>query len=275
FAAVCSGNLEADMPRPADLMNDPSFRYAVEGARTADVIDGYPFLRKLERAGALSDEEQAELQALTFNRRSVVARRDIAYGDTTDRVYLVMSGFACRYKVLRSGTRRIVSFVLPGDLCYMHDAGPFGRDLRVGALTPCSVVDLSRSKLTELISLHPGISRAIWWVTLRELSRAREWIVNDARPADRRLAHTLCELLVCLQVIGLADEHSFDFPLSQADVADALGISYVHINRVVQGLRASGLIIWSDNLVTIPDVPAYKAFAEFDPAYLCFDGFGR
>ena len=238
------------------------------------MVAGDPFLRKLERAGALSDEEQAELQALTFNRRSVLARRDIAYGDTTDRVYLVMSGFACRYKTLQSGTRRIVSFVLPGDLCYMHDTGPFGRDLRVGTLMPCSVVDLSRSKLTELISVYPGISRAIWWVTLRELSRAREWIVNDTRPADKRLAHTLCELLVCLQVIGLADEHSFELPVSQADLADVLGISHVHINRVVQSLRASGLITWSDNLVTIPDVQGFKAFAEFDPAYLCFDGFG-
>jgi CRP-like cAMP-binding protein len=218
------------------------------------VAAGDPFLRKLERAGALSDEEQAELQALTFNRRSVVARRDIAYGDTTDRVYLVMSGFACRYKTLQSGTRRIVSFVLPGDLCYMHDAGPFGRDLRVAALTPCSVTDISRSALTELIGLHPGISRAIWWVTLRDLSRAREWIVNDTRPADKRLAHTLCELLVCLQVIGLAGENSFELPVSQADVADALGISAVHMNRVVQALRTGGRINWSNDLVTIPDV---------------------
>ncbi|MER2265190.1 Crp/Fnr family transcriptional regulator [Methylobacterium oxalidis] len=192
----------------------------------------------------------------------------------TDRVYLVMSGFACRYKTLPSGTRRIVSFVLPGDLCYMHDAGAFGRDLRVGALTPCSVADISRSKLVELIGLHPGISRAIWWVTLRELSRAREWIVNDTRPADRRLAHLLCELLVCLQVIDQADEHGFEFSVTQVDVADALGISHVHINRVLQSLRSSGLVAWSSQNVTIPDVDGLRAYAEFDPAYLCFEGFG-
>ena len=233
-----------------------------------------PFLQKLERAGALSEDERTALQTLTLNRRAVPARHDIVTSDIPDRVYLVMSGFACRYKTLQSGIRRIVSFVLPGDLCYMHDAGPFGRDLRVGALTPCSVADISRSRLTELIGLYLGISRAIWWVTLRELSRAREWIVNDTRPADKRLAHTLCELLVCLQVIGLAGENSFELPVSQADVADALGISAVHINRVLQALRTSGLITWGNDLVTIPDVQALKAFAEFDPAYLCFDGFG-
>jgi CRP-like cAMP-binding protein len=135
---------------------------------------GDPFLQGLECAGALSEDERAALQTLTLNRRPVAARRDIATGETPDRVYLVMSGFACRYKTLSEGNRRIVSFVLPGDFCYMHDSGPFGRDLRVGALTPCSVADLSRTKLMELIGRYPGISRAIWWVTLRELSRARE-----------------------------------------------------------------------------------------------------
>ncbi len=86
-------------------------------------MGGDPFLRKLERAGNLSEGERTALQTLTFNRRSVPARRDITDGDTTDRIYLVMSGFACRYKTLLGGNRRIVSFVLPGDLCYLHDKG--------------------------------------------------------------------------------------------------------------------------------------------------------
>ncbi|WP_191970160.1 Crp/Fnr family transcriptional regulator [Methylobacterium planeticum] len=233
-----------------------------------------PFLHKLEHAGRLTDDEKNELKTLAFNRRCVPAHHDFNPGDPGDRVYLVMSGFACRYKVLRTGNRRIVSFVLPGDLCHMHDAGAFGRDLRVGALTTCSVADLSRPKLTELIGSYPGISRAIWWVTLRELSRAREWIVNDTRPADKRLAHLLCELLTSLQQIDLAGEHGFDFPVSQGDVADALGISAVHTNRVLQALRTSGLITWSNQQVAIPDVPQLKAFAEFDPGYLCLECFG-
>ncbi|AWN40156.1 Crp/Fnr family transcriptional regulator [Methylobacterium durans] len=211
---------------------------------------------------------------MTFNRRTVTTRRDITCGEVTDRVYLVMSGFACRYKTLPGGARRIVSFVLPGDLCYMHDAGRFGRDLRVGALAPCSVADIPRSRLLEVVNAFPAISHAIWWVTLRELSRAREWIVNDTRPADKRLAHLFCELLVCLQVIGQADADGFEFPLTQLDMADALGISHVHINRVLQSLRTNGLISWSNQQVAFPNVEALKAFAEFDPAYLCFDGYG-
>ncbi|GJD77017.1 Crp/Fnr family transcriptional regulator [Methylobacterium gregans] len=233
-----------------------------------------PFLQKLERAGKLSDEERVELQVLIKGRRTVLARDDIAISGSSDRVYLVTGGFACRYKTLQNGNRRIVSFVLPGDLCFMHDTGAFGRDLRVGALTPCTVADLARSRLIELIARYPGISRAIWWVTLRELSRAREWIVNDARPANQRLAHTLCELFVCLQVIGLADEHSFGLPISQTDLGDALGVSAVHVNRVLQALRAEGLITWTNHRVTIPDVESLKELAEFEPSYLCFDGYG-
>ncbi|GEP07040.1 Crp/Fnr family transcriptional regulator [Methylobacterium oxalidis] len=234
----------------------------------------YAFLRKLELAGPLTDEERSELQNLTLDPRPVPARQDITSGDAADRVCLVLSGFACRYKVLQAGNRRIVSFVLPGDLCYMHDTGAFGRDLRVGALTACSVVDIPRSKLMDLIGASPGISRALWWATLRELSRAREWIVNDTRPAEQRLAHLLCELLTCLQLIDLASETGFKFPVSQSDVADALGISPVHVNRVLRALRTSELATWSNQRITIPDVQALKTFGEFDPGYLCFEGCG-
>jgi CRP-like cAMP-binding protein len=119
---------------------------------------------------------------------------------------------------------------------------------------------------------HPGISRGMWSLTLMELSRAREWLVNDSRPADKRLAHHFCELLVCLQAVGLAQENSFEFRVSQPDLADALSVSLIHTNRTMQALRSAGLIITRDYQVTIPDVPQLKAFAEFDPGYLCLGG---
>ncbi|WP_336491794.1 Crp/Fnr family transcriptional regulator [Methylobacterium nigriterrae] len=228
----------------------------------------HPLIRKLEHGAALSEIERSALVALTLNRRCVPARQDIAVYDNTDRVYLVMSGIAGRYKTLWQGGRRIVSFAVPGDLCRMHSSGPSTRDMRLGALTPCSVVDIPRARLTELIETHPGIARALRWLTLMELSRAREWLVNDSRPADRRLAHNFCELLVCLQVVGLADANSFELAIPQTDLADAMGISQVHINRVLQMLRAGDLIIWRRSVLTIPDVPRLKAFAEFDPGYL-------
>src|SRR4051812_3132952 len=213
-----------------------------------------PFIRKPEHGATLSGVERAVLEALTLSRRSVSARRDIAVYDNTDRVYLVMSGIAGRYKTLLQGGRRIVSFAVPGDLCRMHVSGSAARDLRLGALTPCSVVDIPRAKLSDLIETHLGIARAMRWLTLMELSRAREWLVNDSRPADKRLAHHFCELLVCLQAVGRAGENSFGFGISQTDLADAMGISQVHINRVLQMLRAGDLIVWSKSVLAIPDV---------------------
>jgi CRP-like cAMP-binding protein len=227
-----------------------------------------PLIRKLEHGAVLSDVERAALEALTLHRRSVSARHDIAVYDNTDRVYLVMSGIAGRYKTLLQGGRRIVSFAVPGDLCRMHVSGSAARDLRLGALTPCSVVDIPRAKLSDLIETHLGIARAMRWLTLMELSRAREWLVNDSRPADKRLAHHFCELLVCLQAVGRAGENSFELGISQTDLADAMGISQIHINRVLQALRAKGLIVWSKSVLTIPDVPQLMSFAEFDAAYL-------
>ncbi|HEY0311382.1 MAG TPA: Crp/Fnr family transcriptional regulator, partial [Allosphingosinicella sp.] len=169
---------------------------------------------------------------------------------------------------LLQGGRRIVSFAVPGDLCRMDVSGSTARDLRLGALTQCSVVDIPRAKLTDLIETHPGVARAMRWLTLMELSRAREWLVNDSRPAEKRLAHHVCELLVCLQAVGLAGENSFPLGISQTDLADAMGISQVHINRVLQALRAEDLIVWSKSVLTIPDVLRLKVFAEFDPGYL-------
>ncbi|WP_336492510.1 cyclic nucleotide-binding domain-containing protein, partial [Methylobacterium nigriterrae] len=118
----------------------------------------HPLIRKLEHGAALSEVERSALVALTLNRRSVPARQDIAVYDNTDRVYLVMSGIAGRYKTLWQGGRRIVSFAVPGDLCRMHSSGSSARDMRLGALTPCSVVDIPRARLTELIETHSGIA---------------------------------------------------------------------------------------------------------------------
>ncbi|WP_336491718.1 Crp/Fnr family transcriptional regulator [Methylobacterium nigriterrae] len=103
-----------------------------------------------------------------------------------------------------------------------------------------------------------------------KLSITQEWLASTGRGADKQLAHIFCELLVRLRAAGLADETSFEFGLTQADIADVLGISLVHVNRVLQSLRRSGLIVFSQHRLTIPDVERVKAFAEFDSAYLHF-----
>ncbi|AWN44766.1 Crp/Fnr family transcriptional regulator [Methylobacterium durans] len=227
-----------------------------------------PLTRRLAHAGHLSETEQEALRELTLNARSVAARRDIAAPLSTETVHLVLSGIACRYKILLDGTRRIVSYLLPGDLCDVHAGASGAADWSVGTLTPCSVADIPRERLADLARTHPGIDRALRWITLTELSAAREWLANDSRPADRRIAHLFCELLVRLQAVDLAGASSVDLRLSQVDLADTAGISFVHVNRVLQSLRASGLIVSGKHMLTIPDVARLQAFAEFDSGYL-------
>ena len=231
-----------------------------------------PFIRKLEHAGPLSPDERQALSRLTVDARNLAARQDILPGQDVERVYLVMSGIACRYKTLFDGTRRIVSFVLPGDLCRIPPTSRQTSEWRVGLLTRCSVVEVSRAALQELMVRHPGLNRALWWLALAELNRSREWLVNDSRPGVQRLAHLLCELLACLQAVGLGEENGCELALSQVDLADALGISHVHINRVLQSLRKQDLIVWHRHRLVVPDVERLHDFADFDPAYLDLGG---
>ncbi|WP_165937780.1 Crp/Fnr family transcriptional regulator [Methylobacterium segetis] len=231
-----------------------------------------PFIRKLEHAGLLSAEERQALASLSQNARALAARQEFPSDGEFERIYIVMSGLACRYKTLLDGTRRIVSFVLPGDLCRVPPRSSRATEWRVSALTRTSVVDVSRTALQDAMARHPGINRALWWLALVELNRSREWLVNDSRPAVQRLAHLLCELLTCLRAVGLVDGSGCEFNLSQVDLADALGVSHVHINRVLQTLRKEELIVWQRHRLLVPDMERLRDFAGFDPAYLDLEG---
>ena len=227
-----------------------------------------PLIQRLEHAGILSDAEQNALQALTSTFRAVEARRNITPIHQTDIVHVIMSGMACRYKILVSGTRRIAHYLLPGDLCEVHASAQYPSDWSLAALTPCSVVDIARERMTEVAEAHQGIAHALWWATLVDLSIAREWLANDSRQAPKRQAHLFCELLVRMQAVGLACQNSFKLGLTQGDLADATAISHVHMNRVLQDLRHRSLIVLEDGQLTIPDVLKLSAFGEFDPGYL-------
>src|SRR4029453_101529 len=109
-------------------------------------------------------------------------------------------------------------------------------------------------------------SRALWWATLVDEGVLREWLTSmGRRPADKQVAHLFCELLVRLQAVGLAADDVIDMPLPPMELADTVGLSSVHVNRVIQQLRDQGLISWKGKALKVQDVPALQAFAEFDP----------
>ncbi|WP_246697026.1 Crp/Fnr family transcriptional regulator [Methylobacterium planeticum] len=225
---------------------------------------------KLEYGARLTDADRDILQDLSSRTRRIPPHQDItSESERPENVHLVMEGFACRYKLLPNGKRQIMAYLVPGDFCDLHVAILGEMDHSIGTPWGCTAVEIPRATIDDLTAHHPRITRALWWATLADEGTLREWLVNmGQREADKQMAHFFCEMLVRLQIVGCANADSFNFPISQTDLADTLGISGVHVNRVLQELRAKGLIAWKSKRLHIPDVGRLKAFAEFDPKYL-------
>jgi CRP-like cAMP-binding protein len=182
---------------------------------------------------------------------------------------LILEGFACRYKLLPDGKRQIMSFQIPGDVCDLQSFLLERMDHAIGALEACKVGLIPHAVMREITDEHPRITRALWKDTLIESSVFREWIASiGRRPAYARIAHVMCEILLRLKAVGLADDGSCRLPITQADFADALGLSIVHVNRTLQQLRADGLISLSGSVLVVHDWQRLRKAGEFDDTYL-------
>ncbi|MCJ2049814.1 Crp/Fnr family transcriptional regulator [Methylobacterium sp. J-070] len=227
-------------------------------------------IRKLDCSGFLTEVDRVTLQKVTSRRREVAPKRDlILEGDRPEYVQVVLSGFACRYKLLRGGQRHIMALLVPGDFCDLHVAILGQMDHAIATLTTCTTVEVSRSTIEDLTDNHPRITRALWWATLIDEGILREWLANmGQRPADRQIAHLFCELHVRLLSVGLAGPSGFSMPLRQVDLADMLGLTPVHVNRSLQELRAAGLLTLQRRWLEVLDVDRLRTFCDFKTNYL-------
>jgi CRP-like cAMP-binding protein len=225
--------------------------------------------RKLENFAALSQDDRRFLDEVTRASREVGARQDlIAEGDTPKDVHLIVEGFACRYKLTAHGGRQIIAYLVPGDFCDLHVFILKAMDHAIATLTACRVVDIPRATVLEMTE-RPALARALWWATLVDEAVAREWLVNiGRREAPERIAHMLCELLLRLRAVGLANGDSYELPITQGELADTVGLSSVHVNRSLQALREAGLISLKGRHLVIPDAKRLTEFSGFDPNYL-------
>lgn len=216
----------------------------------------------------LGAEDKRLLNSVIRDARSVPAGTDLAReGDKPTSVHLIMDGFACRYKFTAEGNRQIMAYLLPGDFCDLHVFVLKQMDHSIATLSDCTAVDIPREKILELLQ-RPKLSLALWCAALVDAAVLREWLVNiGQRRAGQRLAHVLCELLLRLRIVGLADR-SYELPLSQKDLADTIGVSNVHLNRVLQDLRRENLISWKNEVLVIKDIDRLMEFSGFNPNYL-------
>ena len=226
---------------------------------------------RLERYSALGSEGKQALENEALEVRRYASRDSLVrQGGSAERIFAIVEGFACRYKLLPDGRRQNIGFMLPGDLCDTRTfALPF-MDHSIAAISNVQAIQLSVDAVRRLESV-PGLAQALVRNSLVEQSIAREWMINVGyRTSFERLSHLLCELFERLQAVGLTRANACEIPLTQTEIADTLALSAVHVNRTLMELRRSGLVTFQSKQLVIHDYPTLRRAAGFDSAYLYF-----
>jgi CRP-like cAMP-binding protein len=225
---------------------------------------------KLQAFTKLSAADREALERLSKRVRMVDARRDlISEGDAPTHVHLMLHGWAARYKALPDGKRQIVGLFVPGDFCDLNVYILKQMDHSIGAITRLKVAMISPEEMDGLTASYPRVTQALLWHELVSAATQREWLLNvGQRTAYQRLGHLFVELFLRLRTVGMTQHNSCDFPLTQNDLADATGLTPVHVNRMLQDLRRDGLIELERKHLRIPDLERLMDVSMFNPNYL-------
>lgn len=218
----------------------------------------------------LNEAEQHALATLHIVRRTFAQHQDIVHqSEQPGHCCLIVQGWACRSRTLQQGERQILSFHIAGDLPDLHSLHLNVTDHSFTSLTPVTAGFISHSQIHNLIETHPRLGSAFWKYTLIDAAIYREWIVGMGRKeALPRMAHLLCEVFLRMQAARLTAHFSCPLPITQLDMSDALGLTSVHVNRVLRDLRQEELIALNHRTLTILNWPRLMAIAEFDSTYL-------
>lgn len=233
-----------------------------------------PWQMKMEQFTRFTESERRRLdEIITMKQRQHDAREDIiADGAHSDYCHVLLKGLACRYKILPDGERQIMAFLVPGDLC---DAEIFilkEMDHAVGTIVPSTTAMIHSDEMRKLLREVSCMSEALWWGTMTDVGVLRERVVDHGRrDATERIAHLLYEMLVRYRVVEQTKDDTFDFPITQTDLADATGLTPSHVNRVLQRFRDDGLIELRSRSLTIANAPRLKEIGQFIANYLHLD----
>lgn len=254
--------------------NARSDRLSGPGATTAVLepnvsVPDDPFMRKLSAFVVFSEGEQETLARLRHRRRTFLPEREMIHeGQKIQSAFIVESGWACSFKLLPDGGRQIIDFHVPGDVVGLRNILLHRSDRSVEAMTQVVASEVPASEISKSLT-SPRLAIAVLWAAVREEATVAEHLVNiGRRPAAVRTAHFLLELGTRLNLVGLGNETGFDCPLTQSHIADALGLSPVHVNRVLRRLREDGLLTFQRDQVSFSDLNRLRNFSGFTPEYL-------
>jgi CRP-like cAMP-binding protein len=230
-------------------------------------------LSKFERRAPLDDGDRRALLGLPHKINVYdIGRYIVREGSTPNQSALIVSGFAFRQKVTVGGDRQIVSVHIPGDFIDLEATLLNVADHNVQALTRCEIATFPRGALVAMIDQHPRIARAMWIDTLIDASIFREWVMNvGRRNAKERIGHLLCEIARRLEVAGLGTTEGYQLPMTQEQLADATGLTPVHVNRSLKALEAEGLIVREKRYIGIPNWELLRDVSGFNELYLHLD----
>jgi CRP-like cAMP-binding protein len=193
----------------------------------------------------------------------------VADGSSPRFSTLLVSGLACRYKLLDQGRRQICSFQIGGDVVDLYSFVLRRMDHAIGCITQCTAAMIPHANLERLLERYPHLAKVLWRDTLIDASLFREWMINiGRRTSEQRLAHLVCEMFFRMRAVGLAEGKTFAFAVTQTDLADCFGLSLVHTNRTIKKLQADGLVSLERGAVSVESWDRLIEFVEFDPAYL-------
>lgn len=237
---------------------------------TGNKLDQHPFVARLSQHVELTAADFKALDSIIDGDLLIRRRHDLVVdGFEYRKLCFVKDGFAVRYKLLRNGKRQIVNVVLPGDVVGLPGSFYERAAYSVTAITDLTMNVCALESYVQLCYRRPQFALALCWTAVQEATTHAEHIINLGRRTPlERLSHFLLELHTRLRIVGRADETSFTLPFSQEIMADVLGLSVPHLNRMMQQLRSEKLIADKERLVNLVDPEALKALAHYQPVEL-------
>jgi CRP-like cAMP-binding protein len=230
-----------------------------------------PLTLKLEQFIEFDPAERLRLDELLSFPTRTYARGEVIIeeGKKVNDIHLILTGLAARSKTLRDGSRQIMAFLVPGDLCDVEVFVLEAMDHDIIAMGDTTCVLIPSDLIKDLLTESSNVTRGLWWSTMTDSAILREWIVDHgSRDARERLAHLCYEMLIRYRVVAETTDDSFPFLVTQEDLADATGMTPVHANRMLKQLREEGLIELKGKVMTILDPKRLRKVAQFDSNYL-------
>jgi CRP-like cAMP-binding protein len=227
-------------------------------------------IRRLRTSSGISDEDVSEILALPITVKQYPAEKTVVSdGQEATDCCLIADGFCARSKTIGDGKRQILSIHIPGEIPDLMSLFLHVMDHDLSTLTPCTMGFISHETLRRLHRRRPNVAEIFWRDTLIDAAMFREWIVNvGQRPAPARLAHVMTELRERLRIIERLNGNSFEMPLTQEQIGEALGITAVHVNRVIKQLRQEGIVEFNRGRVSVLNETKFEELADFDDRYL-------